>query len=203
MSGLGTKRAFAVVCALPALAALAGCALLAPAPPPPMKAVLDRVPEGVPRAARRGGVLVVVVSGGAPLYDTTAIAYRTHHAEIGYFGRHEWADQPSRMLQPLVVSTLQRTQAFTAVVGPPYFGHAPATLRIEIDRLLADFRPQPGTLRFALRAVLRDDAGRLALRVVVVDEPIAGQTPEAAVRAANDATAQALLQVSRFVVDPR
>jgi cholesterol transport system auxiliary component len=193
----------AAVCPLLALGALGGCGLLAPAPPPPMKAVLDQVPDGVPRAARRAGVLVVVVSGGAPLYDATAIAYRTHDAEIGYFARHEWADRPSRMLQPLVVKTLQETAAFTAVLGPPYFGHAPATLRIEIDRLLADFRPAVGTLRFGLHAVLRDDAGRVALRTIAIEQPIASETPEAVVRAANDATAQALLQVSQFVVEPR
>lgn len=168
-----------------------------------MKTVLDRIPDDVPRAARRAGVLVVVVAPGAPLYDTTAIAYRTQDAEIAYFSRHEWADRPSRLLAPLVVDTLQRTQAFAAVVAPPYFGHAPATLRIEVEQLLADFRPPVGMLRLVLRAMVRDDAGRLALRTITAQAPIAGRTPEAAVRAANEATGEALLQLSRFVLDPR
>jgi cholesterol transport system auxiliary component len=186
-----------------ALGALDGCGLLAPAAPDTVKTLLDQVPEAVPRAGRPAGVLVVIVASGAPLYDTTAIAYRTHDAEIGYFARHEWADRPSRMLAPLVVDTLQRTGAFSAVVAPPYFGHAPATLRIEVEQLLADFRPPAGLLRLVLRAMVRDAAGRLALRTITAQAPIAARTPEAAVRAANEATGEALLQVSRFVLEPR
>lgn len=203
MSGRGRARVLAAGAALLAACALGGCGLLAPALPEPMKIVLDRSPADVPRAARRDGVLVVLVSPGAPLYDTTAIAYRTHDAEIAYFSRHEWADRPSRMLAPLVVDTLQRTEAFSAVVAPPYFGHAPATLRIEVEQLIADFRPPVGMLRLVLRTMLRDDAGRLALRTITAQAPIADRTPEAAAGAANEATGEALLQLSRFVLEPR
>jgi len=200
VTGVRARRSFGFASMLLALCPLAGCALLAPAPPEPVKEILDRTPDAVPRAPRRAGVLVVMVSHGAPLYDTSSIAYRTRGAGLARFARHEWADTPARMLQPLVIDTLGRTQAFGAVVAPPYFGHAPATLRVEIDELLADFTAAPAAVRLALRAMLRDDAGRLATRTITADARIADETPAGVVRAANDAAAQALLALAAFVI---
>jgi cholesterol transport system auxiliary component len=197
---IGRRRAFGLGGAWIALGAAAGCALVTAAPPEPMKEVLDRMPEDVPRAPRRAGVLVVVVARGAPLYDTTGIAYRTAPREIAYFARHAWADRPSRMLQPLVVKTLQHSQAFDTVLSPPYFGHAPATLRVQIEELLADFAAS--VMRLSLTAVLRDDAGRVASRTIAAQAPVAERTPQAAVRAANAATAQGLVLLTEFVLHP-
>jgi cholesterol transport system auxiliary component len=197
---IGRRRAFAFGGASIAIGAAGGCAWLAPAPPQPVKEVLDRLPDVVPRARRRAGVLVVVVAHGAPLYDSTAIAYRTQPQEIAYFARHAWADRPSRMLQPLVVKTLQRSEAFTAVLPPPYFGHAPATLRVELEELLADF--PMSAVRLSLRAVLRDDAGRVASRTIATQAPVAARTPQHVVAAANAATAQSLALLTQFVLHP-
>lgn len=200
MTGVGARRAFGAGSLLLLLAPLAGCGLLVPAPPEPAMKVLDRVPETVPRARRRAGVLVVVVSQSDARYDTTAIAYRTRETQLAYFARHQWAETPARMLQPLVIATLQRTEAFGAVVGPPYFGHAPATLRIELQELIADFSAPPPAVRLSLRVLLRDDAGRLTTRTIAALAPIAGASPAGVVQAANDAVAQALLALAAFVI---
>jgi cholesterol transport system auxiliary component len=197
---IGRRDALALGGASLALGAFAGCALVTPAPAEPVKEVLDRLPDQVPRARRRAGVLVVVVAQGAPLYDTTGIAYRAGPQEIAYFARHAWADRPSRMLQPLVVKTLQSCHAFTTVLSPPYFGHAPATLRVQLDELLADF--PASTARLSLTAVLRDDAGRVASRTIAAQVPVADRTPEAAVRGANAAMAQGLALLAEFVLRP-
>lgn len=182
-----------------ALAPLAGCALLVPAPAEPVMQVLDRLPDTVPRAPRRAGVLVVLVSQAAS-GQATSIAYRTRDEQLAYFARHQWAEPPARMLQPLVIATLQRTQAFGAVVGPPYFGHAPATLRVELDELIADFSAPPPAVRLSLRALLRDDAGRLSTRAIAVHATIGRADPAGVVQAANEAVARALLALAAFVV---
>jgi cholesterol transport system auxiliary component len=197
---IGRRHALGVGGAWIALGAAAGCALVTPAPPEPVKELLDRMPDDVPRAAHAAGVLVVVVAQGAPTYDTTGIAYRTGPREIAYFARHAWADRPSRMLQPLVVRTLQRSQAFATVLSPPYFGHAPATLRVELDELLADF--DASIARLSLTAVLRDDAGRVASRTIAAQAPVAARTVQAAVRGANAASVQALVLLTEFVLRP-
>lgn len=193
------RRALALGAVLLAATALPGCAVMRPAPRPPVKEVLDAMPSNVPSAARREVVLVVLALHAAPLYDTTAIAYRLRAGEIGFFVSHEWADTPARMLQPLAVQVLQATGAFDAVVAAPYFGHAPQLLRLEIHELLADFSTPAPALRLSLRPVLQ--RGR-AVRagIVSVAEPIPERTPEAVVRTANAATAQALLQVAQFVL---
>jgi cholesterol transport system auxiliary component len=182
-----------------ALAPLAACSLLVPVPPERVMEVLDRLPDAVPRAPRRAGVLVVLVSQAAGP-EPTSIAYRTRDAPLAHFAWHQWAEPPGRMLQPLVIATLQRTEAFGAVVGPPYFGHAPATLRIELDELIADFSAPPPSVRLSLRALLRDAAGRLSTRAIAARATIADADPAGVVEAANEAVARALLALAAFVV---
>jgi cholesterol transport system auxiliary component len=195
-----SRRSFGTAAALLALAPLAGCSLLAPSAPAPTKQVLDELPRELPSTGRRDAMLVVLAVHAAPVYDTTAIAYRSRPGEIDFFARHEWADPPARMLQPLAVRVLQATGAFEAVVGAPYFGHAPQVLRLELDELLADFSVQPAVLRLSLRAVLQV-SGRLRARAVSAAQPIVERNPQGVVRAANAATAQALLEIARFVLE--
>jgi cholesterol transport system auxiliary component len=130
------------------------------------------------------------------------MAYATQAHQIAYFGRHEWADTPSRMLLPLLVRALQDTRCFNAVVAPPYAYHYTHALRTDLVELLQDFTSQPPTLRLVLRAQLSDDAaGRvIASREVVLREPLSQGTAEAGVSAANRATTRALQEVVMFVL---
>ncbi len=107
------------------------------------------------------------------------------------------------MLQPLLVRTLQGTGSFSAVVTPPYSGPYGWGLRTEIGELVADFTADPGVLRLSLRLQLIEGAsGRVvATRDVEVREPLRQRTPEASIAAANTATAQALLEVARFILE--
>lgn len=88
------------------------------------KAMLSPARLDVPRKTNCGTTLVVFPPQTQAIYDTTQMACAIQHHQVAYFGRHEWAETPSRMLLPLLVSALQSTGCFNAVVAPP---HAYAT----------------------------------------------------------------------------
>ena len=182
---------------------LPGCALLSAAKVDTPTFMLDPLAPDMPQARHcTAATLLVLPPQAQAIYDTTQMAYTTQADQIAYFGRHEWADTPSRMLLPLLVRALQDTHCFNAVVAPPYTYHYTHALRTDLVELLQDFTSQPPTLRLVLRAQLSDDAvGRvIASRELVVSEPLSQATAEAGVIAANRATARALREVVVFVL---
>lgn len=182
---------------------LSGCALLSAPPAQTSKQILNKMPPEVPQRASQGAVLLVYPPQTRPVYDTTEMAYMTRPYEISYFSQHEWAELPAQMLQPLLVGTLQNTRFFSAVLTPPYAGRHSFALRTEIRELIADFTSEPAALRLSLRFELSKGAtgAVVATKDISIREPLQRRTPYAAVVAGNDATAKALLELARFVVE--
>jgi cholesterol transport system auxiliary component len=193
----------AAVGAALALSLVPGCSLLPPAPAEPRKEVLNKMPADLPQRASNGAVLLVFPPQTRPIYDTTEMAFTTQPYEIAYFSRHEWAETPAQMLQPLLVRTLQHTHFFSAVMAPPYPARYSYALRTEIRELIADFTSDPAALQLSLRFQLSEGAtGRiLAIKEVSIREPMHDRTPYAGVVAGNDATAKALLELATFVLE--
>jgi cholesterol transport system auxiliary component len=192
-----------VLGAMLALSLVHGCSLLPAAPMEASKEVLNKMPAEVPQRASRGALLLVFPPQARPIYDTTQMAYTTQPYEIAYFSQHEWAETPAQMLQPLLVKTLESTHFFSAVLAPPYAGRYGYALRTEIRELIADFTSEPAALQLSLRFQLTDGAaGRiLAVKEISIREPMQKKSPYAGVVAANEATAKALLELARFVLD--
>jgi cholesterol transport system auxiliary component len=198
---IGSARPVAIAVLL--AAALAGCALPRADEVEVRKEVLSQLPQDLPRAGVHGGVLLVLAPQAAAPYDGTPIAYAIRPYEIGYFGRHEWADTPPRMLGSLLVQTLERSGRFAAVVAPPYAGAYRYVLHTEVRELLQDFTAQPPVLTLSLHLQL-SGAGAdhlVAAREISVREPMREKSPYAGVVAANEATAKALREVAEFVID--
>ena len=183
--------------------ALAGCALTPVPEVPVTSALLDQLPAQVPRRAAGSATLLVFPPEARPAIDTTQMAYslRPHH--IAYYAQNQWAETPAQMLQPLLVRTLEATGAFRAVLTMPYTGAYGVGLRAEIVELVQDFAQEPPQLRLTLRARLSDGSGKrvLATREISVREPMRQGNPQAGVAAANAATARALEQLARFVLE--
>lgn len=184
-------------------AAVSGCALLAPAKPEANKAILSKIPLDLPQRERHAATLLVFVPDTRPAYDTTQMAYSVRAYQIAYFGQNEWGETPSQMLQPLLVRTLENTHYFTAVLTPPYAGRYSYALRTDILELTQDFSATPATLQLSLRFQLSDGATNriIATTEVSLREPMQQRTPYAGVVAANDATAKALQQLAKFVLE--
>lgn len=185
------------------IASVAGCALLSPSHTEGTTAVLDKLPAEIPRREPGPVTLLVFPPEARPPYDTTQMAYSIRSYEVAYFRDHQWAATPSRMLQPLLVRTLESTGHFKAVVSPPSADRHSYSLRTEIVELVQDFAAEPAMLRLSLRLRLSDDAtGRLvATDEISVRELMRQRTAYAGVVAANDAIARALRELASFVLE--
>ena len=186
-----------------ALALCAGCAFVQPPEPPLVSAVIDQMPAQVPHRARSRATLLVFTPQARAALDTTQMAYAVQPHQIAYFARHQWAETPPQMLEPLLVRTLEATNAFGAVLTPPQTGSVALGLRMEIGDLVQDFTQEPPVLRVALRAVLSDETGNrtIATREWTAREPMQQKAPAAGVLAANRAIARLLPQVAGFVLE--
>jgi cholesterol transport system auxiliary component len=193
------RRVFGVVTAC---LAATGCALLSPPKLNVEKSVLAEVPHDLPQRTSRGVIILVFPPKTTPLYDTTQMAYSTQPHEIAYFSEREWGATPSQMLYPLVVRTLENTQAFRAVLTEPFGTRYTYALRTEILELIQDFGADSASLALTLRFQLTDYAAKtvIATKEVSVREPMHERNSYAGVTAANEATAKALRQVAEFVL---
>jgi cholesterol transport system auxiliary component len=184
-------------------AALQGCTLLSPPKHDIERSVLNQLPTAIPHGGTGGGTVLVFPPATMPIYDTVLMAYRTDPREIAYFSQRQWGATPSQMIQPLLVTTLEKTHSFRVVLVPPYTGPYTYSLRTEILDLVQDFTPQSATLVLSLRFQL---AGYGASRVITtreisVREPMLQRNSRSGVVAANEATAKALQQMAEFVLE--
>src|SRR5206468_8140881 len=129
----------------------AGCSLLLPPRPEPIRAILSGIPEDVPHERRHAATLLVLPPETSPAYDTTRMAYTARPYQLAYFRDHEWAETPGQMIQPLLVHTLQQTGFFRAILMPPASGPNNYVFRTEILELVQDYAVIPPVLRLALR----------------------------------------------------
>ena len=105
------------------------------------------IPAGKPGA----GTLVVNVPVAQPGFDTPRMAYTQRPYEVSYYGTHQWADPPARMLTPLLVQVLEQTGYWRAIAQMPT--SVRGDYRVDIDQLvlLQDFLQKPSRVRVALR----------------------------------------------------
>lgn len=147
--------------------------------------------------------LIIHMPNAAAGFDTRRMAYTRSLHQLEYFARNEWIDTPARMVQPLMISAIEKTLSFNAVI--PKLAAAKTDLRLESEilSLLQDFHTKPSTIRFNIRATIINNAtGKIiALRefdevvVAVSDDPIGG------VKAANEAVNIALKKLSVFCAE--
>lgn len=148
-------------------------------------------------------VLLVTVPQAHAGYASPQIAYTSRPYELSFYSRNEWLDAPSRMLRPILVSTLEQTGHFGAVVTETNAALAQYRLDTEIVRLVHELGSNPHRGRVVLRAQLTDITRRrvLATRTVRAEEATPDGTPYGAVVAINRALARAVDELAAFCVD--
>ena len=197
----GRYRAVGLGALVLAAAGLAGCASGGPLAQDSLQTHVLSVPAA-PRSApaSSGPVLLVSPPAARAGLDSRRIAYIQRPFELSYFARSEWADTPARMLQPLLVQSLEGSGAFQAVVAGPSPAVADLRLETEVLALQQEFLSTPSVARVALRAQVVDPASR---RVVATDtfeavEPADSADPYGGVVAPNRALGRVLADLTAF-----
>jgi cholesterol transport system auxiliary component len=144
--------------------------------------------------------LIINPPHAAAGFDSPRIIYLRQPFKLEYFANSEWVEPPARMLGPLLVTAIESSAAFRAVVLTP--GAASGDLRLDtmIVRLQHEFQSQPSQIRFALRATLVDDKTRrvLAWREFEAVAPASSEDARGGVLAANQAVETVLGELSVF-----
>lgn len=202
MNKLSASRLFRLLAAVLALLTICACSALRPAATPhPTFFSLDSpclaAPEPAPAAAP---TLIINPPIAAAGFDSPRIIYVRESYKLEYFAHSEWVDPPARMLTPLLVTALDHSGAFRAVVLPPSAAAGDLWLDTEIIRLQHEFLTQPSNVRFTLRAYLIDDKTRrvLAWRQFEAAVAATSEDPFGGVVAANRAIQSVLEELAVF-----
>jgi len=186
-----------------------GCGSLGPAAAPQSPAfyALDNARRAAPAADVVGrtlptGAPTLVVSAprAAAGFDSQHIIYVRQAHQLEYFARSEWVDTPARMLSPLIVTAIEESGAFGAVVLAS--GSASGDLRLdtEVLQLQHEFGLRPSRVRFVLRASLVEGTSRRVIASrdfsAVVTAP--SDDPYGGVVAANQAVRTVLEELAAY-----
>jgi cholesterol transport system auxiliary component len=196
------KAAIGSLMRIACVALLSGCTLFSPVNIDTEKHELKNIPSDLPIEKTHRATLLVLIPETLPAYATTQMAYSTEAFQIRYFGKNEWAETPSQMIQPLIVQTLRNTHYFSDVLSPPYFRGHTFNLGIEILELKLDFTSEPATFNLAMRISLTRSATNeiVATQEWSVRQPMPEKAPYAGVMAANEAMPKLLRELAEFVI---
>jgi len=156
-----------------------------------------------PTSSQTAPTLIVNPPHAASGFDSQRIIYVRGAHQLEYFAHSEWVDTPARMLAPLVVTAVENSGAFRAVVLTPSAAAGDLRLDTEIVRLQHDFGSQPSRVRFTLRAYIVDNTTRRVLAWREFDETVAtaSEDPYGGVVAANRAAQTVLDQLASFCAE--
>lgn len=143
-------------------------------------------------------------------FDTKRIIYTRAPLQLEYFAKNEWIDTPARMLQPLLISAMEKTGSFKAVLPKHSSGKSDIRLESEIVQLIQIFNSKasdrkPGNgktsqVQFTLRVTLIDNSTNTVIGHREFDEMVnaISDDPPGGVLAANQAVNTVLEKVSKF-----
>ncbi len=206
-TSLAAKRCRRVFVSLLVLA-LGACSVLRPVTTPqPAFYALDSAKSARPpssgAAATTAPTLIISPLRAAAGFDSQRIVYVREPHKLDYFAHSEWVDPPARMLGPLMVTEIQNSGAFHAVVLTPAAVAGDLRLDTVIVRLQHEFLVSPSRVRFTLRAMLVNDRTRRVLAWREFDGVTAALTedPSGGVEAANRVVQTVLGQLSAFCAE--
>lgn len=132
---------------------LSACSLLAPIQPEHVTnyELTAQAEPGIVKSTQAVSILVNLPVG-LGIHNSTEMAYSTQPYQIAYFAKNRWADTPARMLQPLMVSALQKTHYFSAISSSFSNGNYDYVLSTDIVQFHQVFFQSNSQFFFKLRA---------------------------------------------------
>ena len=185
-----------------------GCSVLKPSPPAQSQFFAlqaQPTPLAVPPPlvpGRKLPTLIVNPPFAAPGFDSSRIIFVRADHQLEYFAHSEWVEPPARMLGPLLVSALENTNVFAAVVLMPASATGELRLNTELVRMQQNFQTKPSRAQVALRVHLIDDRTRKVLhwKEFKAEAVATSETPQGSVAAANTAVQKVLADVAAFLL---
>lgn len=208
MRHLAVPKIFWLFTAASSLAILAGCSSLLPALPPKttfyaLDNVNAKVQTAQSGALSKKATIIINTPRAAAGFDSPHMMYVREAHKLEYFAQNEWVDTPSRMLAPLLVSAMQKSQSFHAVVQSPSNVVSDFRLDTEIVHLQQNFETKPSTVQFKLRVYMINNETRKVIAWHEFEDTVVSKNENAAggAEAANLAVQNVLNKVAAFSAD--
>jgi len=147
-------------------------------------------------------VLLVAQVRAEAGFDTHQIAYTDTPSTLSYYSQSEWADEPAKLLTPLIAEAIAKTDAYRAVLTQPTPVLADQRLDVELLRLQQNFLTQPSRLQLSLRVSLSDAASNtlIASRLFELRELAPSDDAYGGVQAANRALTTLLSELTAWLL---
>ena len=144
--------------------------------------------------------LIINTPKAAAGFDTQRMMYTRAPHQLEYFARNEWIDTPAQLLRPLMISAIEKTSAFNAVLTKQSVIASDLRLESEVIKLVQDFSTKPSHVQFRLRVTMIDNATQHIIAMQEFNERVNANTdnPIGGVLAANVAINLALDKLSIF-----
>ncbi|MGH8507899.1 MAG: ABC-type transport auxiliary lipoprotein family protein, partial [Gammaproteobacteria bacterium] len=127
------------------------------------------------------------------------IAYVRHPLQVDYYAESEWADQPARMFDPLLMTALQESNLLNSVVSATSGAIAELRIDTEVMQIHHEFMISPSVGRVVIRVQLIDLTKNQVLGTRVFSATESAPTEDA--RGGVTAINNALQVVLRAIVD--
>jgi len=160
------------------------------------KGVVAAVPEN---PTGRGLLISTPLSSSG--FGTSQMVYIEERHRLNAFVRHQWADAPARMLEPLLLLAAERSGLFRAVTNADTRVSADLRLDTQLLYLQQVFGDNASEVQLAIRANLIEitTSRLLGTQVIEVRKSAAERTPYAGVLAANHAVSELLTRLQVFL----
>lgn len=184
-----------------------GCAALRPEPlPQPTFYSLDNVrtvARTLSPAPASAPTLIISPTQAAAGFGSQRIIYVRQPHKPEYYAYSEWVDTPARMLAPLILTAIEHSRAFRAVIQMPSPATGELRLDTEVMRLQHEFLSQPSRVRFTLRAYIVNSVTRRVLASREFEALVAAtsEDPYGGVVAANQAVSTVLEELAIFCAE--
>lgn len=188
--------------------ALAGCVNFGDQPDSPAATfyVLEDAAPAAPAAARKpdAPVLLVLDTTAGGFYDSDPLVFSREPGTRGQYQFARWTERPGKRFADLLRARLDRAGTWQVASNGGYV-RGDFMLDTELVEFYHDATSAPGTLRLVLRAELVDlKQRRLAGRHVFEQNvPLASYDAAGAARAANQAVARVLDDLTAWLASPR
>jgi cholesterol transport system auxiliary component len=107
--------------------------------------------------------LVVPPTSAANFYDTQDLVFSRSPGTRAYYQFNSWTERPGRAIHDLLVSRLERSGGFKAVVGEDKPVANSLVLRTDLEEMYHDAATSPGEARIVLVAELVDPGRNVSL----------------------------------------
>lgn len=184
---------------LPVFFVLAACSLLKPVELPQVQKYVFSVGPQTNLSNNKHKVLAINIINNSSIFNTEKIIYTIRPRQIGAFVKHEWADTPAKLLEPVILNRLLQSHVHPVLNNFP--GNAQYILVIQIIKLQQNYYSDAAYAQVQIKADLINNKTKLLISSLNFsgEKQMQAKNPVSGVHTINDLISDFSQQLLVFV----